>query len=75
MRKKISKEKLIARLVKARKEIDMTQAFLAKKLNRPQSYVSKYETGEKNLDFVEVMEVFEVLGLDPIEQITLMYQE
>ena len=52
----------------------MTQAQLAKKLNRPQSFVAKYETGERNLDFVEVIEVFEALGADPIEQITRMYQ-
>ena len=74
MRKKISKEKLIAFLVNARKETDMTQALLAKKLNRPQSFVAKYETGERNLDFVEVIEVFEALGADPIEHITRMYQ-
>ncbi len=74
MRKKISKEKLIAFLVNARKETDMTQALLAKKLNRPQSFVAKYETGERNLDFVDVIEVFEALGADPIEQITRMYR-
>lgn len=74
MPKKISKERLIAFLVNARKEADMTQALLAKKMNRPQSFVAKYETGERNLDFVEVIEVFEALSVDPIEQITRMYR-
>jgi transcriptional regulator with XRE-family HTH domain len=74
MRRRMSKEKLIAFLINTRKENDITQAQLAKKLNRPQSFVSKYETGERNLDFVEVIEVFEGLGADPIEQITRMYR-
>lgn len=35
----------------------LTQAELAQRLDRPQSYVSKYETGERRLDLVELGEV------------------
>jgi transcriptional regulator with XRE-family HTH domain len=42
---------------------DLRQIDLAKRLGRPQSFVSKYESGEKNLDFLEVREVCEALGV------------
>jgi transcriptional regulator with XRE-family HTH domain len=50
-----------------RKKAGMTQAKLAKKLRRPQSYVSKYERGDRRLDVVEFLEVARVIGFDPNE--------
>lgn len=47
-----------------RKKASMTQAKLAKKLRRPQSYVSKYERGDRRLDVVELIEVAQVIGFD-----------
>ncbi|MBI3416718.1 MAG: helix-turn-helix transcriptional regulator [Verrucomicrobia bacterium] len=41
----------------------VTQAQLAERLEIPQSYVSKYETGERRLDFVETAEICEALGI------------
>jgi transcriptional regulator with XRE-family HTH domain len=35
----------------------LTQAQLSSKLNRPQSYVSKYESGERKLTLIEVREI------------------
>lgn len=40
----------------------LTQADVATSLGLPQSYVSKYESGERRLDFVETAEVCEALG-------------
>ena len=45
----------------------LTQAHLAGRLNRPQSFVAKYEGGERRLDVVEFMEVAEAIGFDPAE--------
>ena len=42
----------------------MTQMDLAVKLGRKQSYVSKFERGERRLDIVEFLEVAEVLEID-----------
>jgi transcriptional regulator with XRE-family HTH domain len=51
-------------LVDARHGSGLTQAQLADTLGRPQSFVSKYERGERRLDFVEVLEIADVLGAD-----------
>lgn len=48
-------------LVKYRNERGLTQTQLAEKLGRPQSFVSKYEIGERRLDFIEVLELAEIL--------------
>ena len=49
------------------KELRMAKNFsqmeLAARLGMPQSYVSKYETGERRLDFVETVLVCEALGI------------
>lgn len=35
----------------------LTQSVVAKRLGKPQSYVSKYESGERRLDVIEVLDV------------------
>lgn len=51
-------------LVAARKIAHMTQTELAVRLGRKQSYVSKFERGERRLDIVEFLEIAEILGID-----------
>ena len=51
-------------LVSERAAAGLTQEEVARRLRRPQSFVSKYETGERRLDIVELLEVTEVLGVD-----------
>ena len=51
-------------LVNARKGKGMTQMDLALKLDRKQSYVSKFERGERRLDIVEFLEIAELLEID-----------
>ncbi len=46
-----------------RNEAGIRQVDLAERLGRPQSFVSKYESGEKNLTFLEVKEVCKALGI------------
>jgi len=46
-----------------RQKKGVTQMQLAERLGLRQSYVSKYETGERRLDFVETLFVCEALGI------------
>jgi len=49
-------------LVNARTERGLTQAALAERLRRPQSFVAKYELGERRLDLLEFIEVASAIG-------------
>lgn len=53
-------------LTEARKSAGLTQVELSERLSRPQSFVSKYERGERRLDMVEFVEVAQAMGADPI---------
>ncbi|MBQ8743746.1 MAG: helix-turn-helix transcriptional regulator [Mailhella sp.] len=54
-------------LIDARKRNGLTQVEVASILGTPQSYVSKYESGERRLDVVEFIAVATALGEDPLE--------
>ncbi len=58
-------QKLRELLVVARKKAKLTQAEVAAQLGRPQSFVAKYEGGERRLDVIEFMLVASILGADP----------
>ena len=52
-------------LIQARKDAGLTQQQVADKLGRPQSFVAKYEGGERRLDVVEFLEIANLLDADP----------
>jgi len=57
------REKLQALLREIRQEAGLRQADLADRLGQPQSFVSKYESGERQLDLLELRQVCEALGI------------
>jgi transcriptional regulator with XRE-family HTH domain len=59
--------RLIDLLVAVRKSADVRQQALAKKLGRPQSFVAKYENGERRLDIIEFTAIARALGADPVK--------
>ena len=61
-----------ALLVEARVNAGLTQAALARKLGRPQSFVSKFERGERRLDVVEFLDVARAVGVDPARIVTAL---
>jgi transcriptional regulator with XRE-family HTH domain len=61
-------------LIVARQEADLTQIQLANAIGRPQSFVSKVESGERRLDVIEVLEVLTALGVDPLEFLQKLLQ-
>ena len=57
-------KKLLALLRGARVEAGLTQSELASRLAKDQTFVSKYESGERRLDILELREVCQAAGID-----------
>jgi transcriptional regulator with XRE-family HTH domain len=53
-------KRLLKRLKAARLEARLTQADVARKLGRPQSFISKCESGERRVDAVELAHLAEL---------------
>ena len=60
-------EKLQKLLVEARQTAHLTQSDLAARLNRPQSFVSKFESGERLLDLIELQEICNALDVSLVD--------
>lgn len=54
-------------LVLLRHKAGFRQVDLATRLHKPQSFVSKYESGERRLDLIELYKVCEVLKVSLVE--------
>ena len=57
-------EAFVQRLALARRQAGLTQQDLANRLNRHQSFVSKFERCERRLDVLEFVTICRVLNLD-----------
>ena len=55
----------LALLIKARKDAGVTQEQLARRLSRPQSFVSKCENGERRVDVIELLQILHSIGVEP----------
>ena len=58
-----AEEQLQLLLRQMRAEAGLTQTEIAQRLGQPQSFVSKYESGERRLDVLELREVCAVVGV------------
>ncbi|MGO4716101.1 helix-turn-helix domain-containing protein [Bradyrhizobium sp. 2TAF24] len=60
---------LVALLIEKRKKAGLTQAELAKRLRRYQSFVATVESGQRRIDVIEFLDMSEAIGFDPIDAI------
>lgn len=58
---------LMSALKQARLDAGLTQTELAERLKRPQSFVAKYENGERRIEVVELVEIAAAVGADPLD--------
>lgn len=56
---------LIAALREARKEAGLSQYEVARRLRRPQSFVSAYESGDRRIDVLEFLRIAKATNSDP----------
>jgi transcriptional regulator with XRE-family HTH domain len=59
----LQREKLIRLLKELRQKSALRQAEMAKQLDVPQSFVSKYESGTRNLDILELRQICQLMGI------------
>jgi len=59
--------RLIGLLVAVRDSKKIRQQKLAEKLGKHQSFIAKYEGGERRLDVIEFIAIARALGADPVK--------
>ena len=60
-------DRLLALLREARKAAGLTQWDVAERLGKPQSFVAKYDCGERRLDLIEFLVVARAIEADPVQ--------
>ena len=66
--------RLQALLRQLRVDAGLRQADLAERLRQPQTFVSKYESGERRLDILELRDVCQALGF-PLQDFVKRLEE
>ena len=61
------RQKIQRLLRQLRQRAELRQEDVAKRLGTPQSFVSKYEAGERRLDLVDTREICLALGISFVE--------
>jgi transcriptional regulator with XRE-family HTH domain len=66
-RKQRERRLLLAIIRDLRREQNLTQVQLAKAIGVKQAFVSKYETGERRLDFLDLVGICDALGISIVK--------
>jgi transcriptional regulator with XRE-family HTH domain len=72
------REKMLLLLKDMRQKRGIRQVDLAERLGVPQSFISKYESGERQLDILELRRICQVIGIafeDFVRQLEDMLNE
>jgi transcriptional regulator with XRE-family HTH domain len=66
-KRSIRQAQLLELLKQVRNEAGLRQIDLATRLKQPQSYISKYESGERRLDLLELNQICKACGISLVE--------
>lgn len=61
-------------LKQSRNKLGLSQAEVASRIGRPQTYISDIETGVRRIDIIEFLRLAEVLGIDPAKTIASIHR-
>lgn len=71
-REETLRRRVIAFLGTSRRANGLSQSELARRLGKPQSYVSKIERGERSIDVAEYIEFVRAMGLNPVTPLMIL---
>ena len=77
MKKSTNKQeyRLLQKLLRdTRKQAELNQSEVAELLGQPQSYVSKYESGERRLDLIELRQICKILNI-PLTELVQRFDD
>lgn len=67
-------KRLVTLLRQIRLDAGLRQVDLAERLGQPQSFVSKYESGERRLDLLELWRICEAVGI-PLSKFVRLFEQ
>jgi transcriptional regulator with XRE-family HTH domain len=59
--------KLVEGLIEAREAAGIRQADLARMVGKTQTFVARFESGQRRIDLVEAAALCEIYGVDPLK--------
>jgi len=62
-------QRLIEILIDARKHAGIRQAELARRVGKTQTFVARFEAGQRRIDAIELLALCEIIGIDPVKVI------
>jgi transcriptional regulator with XRE-family HTH domain len=60
-------QRLVEILIAARKEAGIRQAELARRVGKTQTFVARFEDGQRRIDAIELLALCEIIGVDPVK--------
>jgi transcriptional regulator with XRE-family HTH domain len=65
---------LVTFIISKRHAAGLTQAVVAKRLGRHQSFVATVESGQRRIDVVDLFDLATAVGFDPIDAVIFLAQ-
>jgi transcriptional regulator with XRE-family HTH domain len=62
-------KRLVEILVAARKSAGVRQAELARRVGKTQTFVTRFEAGQRRIDVIELLALCEIIGIDALKVI------
>jgi transcriptional regulator with XRE-family HTH domain len=67
-------KRLVEILVAARKQKGVRQAELARATGKTQTFVTRFEAGQRRIDVIELLALCEIIGIDAVKLIRELLQ-
>lgn len=61
--------KLVEALIEGRNRAGIRQAELARRVGKTQTFVARFESGERRIDLIEVLALCDIYSIDPCKLI------